>query len=34
MQKIKGRTEFHPAIEWSAVIIFGVLFAYMFASQI
>lgn len=34
MQKIKGRTEFHPVIEWSAVIILGIIFGVMFASSI
>lgn len=34
MSRIKSRTEFHPVIEWSAVIIFGIAFAYMLTSQI
>lgn len=34
MSKIKGRHEFHPAIEWAAVIVLGITFAIMFTSQI
>lgn len=33
-KRIKGRHEFHPVIEWTAVIILGIIFGVMFASSI
>lgn len=34
MNKIKGRSEFHPVVEWAGVIILGIIFGVMFASSI